>query len=294
MTMTDKPDLLFYNTTTITSPRPQTIKFLGENDVKSSKNPNLTTFQTIGVKAAVYPFAMPKVDYPFPGPVDMKFDPIYLKNKVLLLLSDYTLNTLFYMGQQSQNLWINVGNDTQGLNLPFTIDTKGLGIIVPELTNFFPNQNYNCTLKIGILGIHKQPIITTQDDGSEVYLNFGMDFVVHNETTPFDDAFKAVTLNIEFSIRMKIYTADDRLNVKIGEISAKNVTADSHIGKIDTEKLKKTLESLVRVAVSQQTAMLKNIDIVTKLKNYTGLTFYDILFDSNPGHHAITLNYKDD
>jgi hypothetical protein len=284
LTVTEKPDLIFHNATT--KPAHAANTFLAEN-----KETTFSTIQTIGVRGSVYPFSAKNYTFPFPGPVEMKYDEIYLKNKVILLLSDYTVNTVFYMGQQSSNLWTKINNDTEGL--PFAIDTKGLGLIVPELSAFFNKQVYNCTLKVGIMGMHKQPILTTHEDGSEVYLNFGMFIDVHNETSVYDDAFNAVNFNFEYIIRLKAFTVNDKLNVNINSVTGTTVTADSHIGPINTEAVRKTVESLAKVAVTQKAALLKNIDLAEMLKNKTGVTFHNIILDSNTGHNAITLNYDD-
>jgi hypothetical protein len=220
----------------------------------------------------------------------MNFDPTYLKNKVVLLLSDYTINTVFNFAQQSGNLWTTINNDTT--SLPMTVDTKGLGLIVPELSEFFGSDNFNCSLKVGIQGIHKQPVIFTQDDGADIKLNFGIFIDVHNESSIYDDAFNAVNLNLEFSIKVNIVVVKDMLSVQFGYIRANTVVADSHIGPIDTEKSKKTLESMVKVAVTQFSGSMKNIDLVKILNDYLGLTFYNIVVDPNQGHHAITMNFN--
>jgi len=293
MTITDKPDFDFSNSTSVAvhSVKSSSLPFRFLSLPLTVQDSNVTVFQTIGVKGAIYPFSQ-NFTYLFPDAVDMKFDPIFLKNaKVVLLLSDYSLNTAFFMGQQSGNLWKTIKNDTVGL--PFTIDTNGLGLIVPELTNFFKGNNYNCTMKVGIQGKHKQPVITTQEDGSNLYLNLGIYIDVNNETTIMDDPFTAVNLDLEFNIKLMLYTDNDKLSVKFGAVSAKSVNATSFIGPIDTDKSKKTLESIVKVAIGQAAGDLKNIDIVGMLLKYTGLTFYDLIIDKNNGHHSISLNYED-
>jgi len=251
---------------------------------------DVTTFQTIGINGAVYPFSYPDQTYSFPLPVQMNFDPTYLRNKVVLLLSDYTINTIFNFAQQSGNLWTTINNDTT--SFPMTVDTKGLGLIVPELSEYFGSENFNCTLKVGIQGIHKQPVIFTQDDGADIKLNFGIFIDVHNESSIFDDPFNAVNLNLDFNIKVNIVVVKDMLSVQFGNIRANSVVADSHIGPIDTDKSKKTLESIVKVAITQFSGSMRNIDLVKILNDYLGLTFYNIVVDPNPGHHGITLNYK--
>ena len=223
----------------------------------------------------------------------MNFDQIYLKEKIILLLSDYSINTVLNLAQQSGNLWMSKDNTTT--SLPITIDTNGLGLFVPELSKYFKGENYNCTLKVGVFGKHRQPIIKTQDDGSLISLNFGIKIDVHNESTPYDDAFFAVDLNVDFDIKVKfIVDSNDLFSVQFGVITAKNISAISYIGDIDTQRSLKILESLVKAAITQSSGDMRNINIVEKLYSYTGITFYNIVIDSNEGYHAFTLNYKNE
>jgi len=255
---------------------------------------NVTVLQTIGVKGAIFPFSFPETVFPFPDPAQTEFDPISLKNgKVLLMISDYTLNTLFSVGRDSGNLWTRVKKGDNGTEVfPFAIDTEGLGMIVPELTAFF-NDTFNCTLKVGVQGKHKQPIITTGENGSNLYVNFGIYIDVNNETSIFDDPFNAVNLDLEFNIELILDTEKDKMNIKFGTAKALTVTAESFIGPINPEKSKDTIESIMKIVIEKASPTLKDIDIIGAFNKYTGMNFYDFNITKGAQHHIATLNCKD-
>jgi len=293
LTFTDFPDLVFYNNTSSQSGNNSTkIKFL--SDEKYTTNYSLTPFQTFGIKGSLYPYSIANFTYPFDQPMKMDLQPIYLKNKLSLYLSDFTVNSLLYMGYQSGNLFTTVNNDTTGL--PFTFDTKGLGLIVPELTDFFPNKNYNVSLKIEV-SLSKQnfPTISTQVDGSLVHLNFGMNFDVHNESSVYDDPFNAVYLNVDSYLKIRVFTDKDLINVIIPNVIVNKVNATSHIGKINEEseeRIRKTLESLIKVAVQQFSKKITNIDVIKKLNDLTGIKFFNFLIHQNLGHYVVSINHN--
>ena len=292
LTVTEVPYIKSFNLNV--PPKNTGLKFLGFQSSNSSKFIfNLASFLVFGIDGAIYPYSLPPQNYTFRGPQVMGFEPNYLHNNIVLFLSDYTINTVMNLAQQSGNIWTKISNDTT-LQLPFTIDTKGLRVLVPELSDYFSSENYNCSLKVGVMGMHKQPIVSTHDEGSLVSLNFGIFIVVHNESSVWDDEFNALNLNVNLDINVQTYFNSDNLfSVNFGSASVKGVTAISNIGNINTERSKNIIKSIINTALTTYSQYFKNIDVINKIKDLIGIKFHDFVIDHNEGHLAILFNYHD-
>ena len=106
----------------------------------------------------------------------MSYEETYFDNQIQLLLSDYSINTLLFMAQQTGFLKYEFNNQSASI-LPLKFTTQGLVEVIPEFKNKYPTEDYPVTMQVyAKLNKYNQPIIKTTSFGSSIILNFGLEF----------------------------------------------------------------------------------------------------------------------
>jgi len=292
VTNIDRPQLVSYNSTTIQRPH---LGFMMENSFlatttapKSSPQKTLLTF---GVHGSIYAVGDPSLLPKVPDAVNMQFPVNSFNNKFTMLLSDYTLNTLFFMVQGSGMIHTTFDNDTS--TLPFSIDTDGLSVLVPELQTKFPN-NTKMNLKLFVSAIdHDQPTLNTDSSSNTLTLNFGADFLVFNSTDPFDDPGRVLQLNIRTHLSIQTFVSSNKLNIIIFKTvvdSAKPTIDDLDV---DQTKIAKSMSTFINQLLDMEKSSLTNIDILGLLKSKLGVNATNMIIRSDLGYTSFSFDISD-
>lgn len=253
-----------------------------------------TTVQTtstlsFGVHASMYPNMDPSIKPDILPAPKMKFNSGDEDNDFSVLLSDYTVNTILFMVQQSSFLRYTIKNDTSN-PLPMAIDTQGLSQLIPELGPAF-NQTFPCELNFIIDPVdNAQPLLSSNMMGSKIRLNATLEFNVIVDPDPFVDPVKAVVLTFDAEILAQLVTIDGKLTVQIPSTEIKTLTVVSEIGDIQKDRIQRSLDSLFFIATKQIADKMTNIDISTMIFDALGLKAPVFDIDYNNGYIEASIN----
>jgi hypothetical protein len=256
-------------------------------DSKALASNSTTSTLNFGVHGSIYsPFVAPKIN----PASKMSFQEDDKVNDLSILLSDYTINTMLFMAQQSSFLRFKMTNETAE-GLPFTLDTNGLAMIIPELPGAF-SKNYPVDLNLIIDPVdNSQPILKSNLLGSRVNLNATLEFLVRNQTSAIQNPFKAVSLTFELEILAQlISTKDKKLTIQIPKTEILALTSVSKIGNINTPEIQRSLDSIIFVALKSFSDKTQNIDFSPTISQYTGLATQMFDIDYEDGGVEISLN----
>lgn len=242
-----------------------------------------------GIQGSIYANLMPDLRPSISDPVDMQFFNYSFNNAISLLISDYSINTLLFMAQQTGYLKMTFTNETNTI-LPFNIDTQGLSAIIPEYPSKY-NETYPVEMKINVSPLDNvQPLLTTLEHGNYLSFNFGMDFNTYNSTDPFDDPINDLKLNITASLKLQYIITDKKLNVLILKTTIDNMDVLVDELKIDADQLKTNLEGLLNTIIKSYKPSLRGIDVVDKLNTLTGLKFSNMILDAAKNYLVLSIN----
>jgi hypothetical protein len=194
------------------------------------------------------------------------------------------------MAQRAVHLDIIAKNDTEN-PLPIAVDTKSLSLLVDEL-NRYPN-NLNMSLRIvEDASRHAVPKIITDDDGSLVSLQIGMEFGVYdNENST--DATIVLSIDLPIAVKIQLDTRNNKLSVVISSISVGEILVNVDTLEVDRAKLKLSMRNFFKVAVEGLKEKLLNIDVLAKINELTGDNFKRIDVFTDYGLILLHLGRKD-
>lgn len=249
------------------------------------------TFLTFGVEGTLYQTLSPG-DRPQVAPaVPMEFpDRGFSEDMLILLVSDYSLNSLLYVAQLSGQLAYKLTNSTNTL-VPFNITTVGLSAIAPEFSEKFP-EDFPMEIKAYVSTYGQtQPVITTGPYGSKLAVTFFFDFYVVNSTDPFDDPVKALSLECEADLILVPTVENDLLTVTVASEDIVSLEVkSSELESLDEKRVWRNLDNLLNIAVDQFKGQLRNIDVLALLeKQLVGINFSKLKFDSRPGYNGVSV-----
>ncbi len=179
---------------------------------------------------------------------------------VSLLVSDYTLNTLFFMAQQSGAMNKKFQNDTSNI-LQINIDTESFSNVVQELKSKYP-ENKNMEVKVFVNAInHKQPQLSTDVDGSVFNFNFGIDFNVFNSTDPWDDPVKELSLNVTAHFKLQFLVQGGKLNIICFRTVIDSLEKKLDNLSADETNLKNGLNNFLNDILKTLKPQMSNIDV---------------------------------
>ena len=113
--------------------------YLDEKHKKNFKQENSynSSILEFGIHGSVYPNLQPEVRPAIDPAVEMSYEETYFDNQIQLLLSDYSINTLLFMAQQTGFLKYEFNNQSASI-LPLKFTTQGLVEVIPEFKNKYP------------------------------------------------------------------------------------------------------------------------------------------------------------
>lgn len=259
---------------------------------KPNKNEDTTTaaFLNFGISGYSYTDATHVPTYP--AATDMKFIDSNFQKGVSILISDFTMNSLIYIGQQSGQLRLAL--DQYSKNLPFKIDTKGLQVIFPELAGKYPDDAKKCilTFEVGTLN-PIQPTIGTSIENIHLSANFYLKLEVEESDDPFDDPVVAVETTNTFSADISIDIKNDLISLDIEEAIVESVEVTSTIfEKFDSERMRTQLNNVIYAGLDTLKTKLQNIDLNSYIEEYTPFSINSIGFDMNDGYNTVSFNVQ--
>jgi len=256
-------------------------------------NDDLKSFLSLGIRGEIFATIMKDLKPKINEPVDMEFNQRLNKNGVRLLLSDYTINTVLFFGQQSGALAARITNDTNSY-LPFNSDIEGFKTIFPKLTEIY-KENYPVELKVTCETDSKQPIITTHTDGSKLSFNLAFELKVVNSTDIFDEPVTEMLLNFDGHMQMQyMFDENEILHIVVFRSYIENInTQKDNLSQNETE-LKKNLAGIVDYIVDTLKPSISNINAGEIFKNATGYAIDNIEFDTRNEHMELAFDINDE
>jgi len=279
LTNIDRPELLSKEQAT----KEHFINFLAYEENKSYK-----TFLAFGVAGSIVatdPSLKPKIT----PAVEIKYTAEIFTKTLSLLLSDYSVNTIMYIAQQSGMLKKNVDNHTNTF-LPFNITTEGLSGLIPQFKTTYPVEKL-IEMKAYVNAVKNlQPKIFTSESETLLFVNFNLEFHVYNSSDPWDDPVKDLAVNATVSFGVQTKVKNGLLSVIVGNSNVVGVNVLVDNLKVEQEDLKKTLNYFGDNLVHNYKANLTDIDVSNLLEGKTGLKVKQLNIANNKEYHTISID----
>jgi hypothetical protein len=255
-------------------------------------NDELKSFLSLGIRGEIFATIMKDLKPKISEPVEMKFNQRLNKNGVRLLLSDYSINTILFFGQQSGAINARITNDTNSY-FPFNSDIEGLKKFFPKLTEIY-KENYPVEIKINCDVNSRQPTITTHSDGSKLSFNLAFELKVVNSTDIFDEPVSEMLLNFDGNLQFQ-YMFDEneifhivifRSNIESVNILKDNISENEEV-------LKRNLAGIIDFIVDSFKPSISNIKVGEMFRNATGYGIENIEFDTRNEYMELAFDLKD-
>ena len=259
------------------------MKMISENSID-------TTILTCGLHGSIYPNLNPQLKPAVPDAVNMSYIPEYYDNELQVLISDYTLNTLLFMAQQTGYLHQEFTTATNKL-FPFDFNTKALAAVIPEFGVKYPEGSFEVLMKAAIaINGNAQPKSVSSTNGSKLVLNFGLDFDTTVSDDPFDDPVKDLKLNITSSVELKFNVKENVLSIDISNFTVDTIEKKVDELNINEENFKalivKEFEELILPILN---GYVKNVKVVELLKSLIGIEFNRLRLVSKDQYIALSI-----
>ena len=165
---------------------------------KEELSETLSSVLTFGIKGSCYPSENPDIMPDIPAPVEMDFTTEYFTNEIQVLISEYTLNSLLFIAQNSELLQMKFTNETE-LIFPWNFDTVGLQEIIPQFGEKYPDENLEVQMNAYISPSQPRPYIQFSETSSKLVASFNLDFVTGDS----EDLSITVSGELPFTVQVK-------------------------------------------------------------------------------------------
>jgi hypothetical protein len=252
-----------------------------------------TTILTCGLHGSVYPNLNPDMKPSINPAVDMPYVEEYFDNELQILLSDYTINTLLFMGQQTGILKQEFTTISNKL-FPFDFNVEGVSTIIPEFRTKYPDNNYEILMKAAIsVSGHNQPILVSSTNGAQLRINFGLDFDTTWSDDPFDDPNKDLKLNITASCNIHFVVSENVLNVVIDNFNVDQLIKQKDLINADEENLKTQIAwAFNDVVLPLLNGYVKNVKVTELLKGLLGVNFHKLRLVSKDNYTVLSIGVE--
>ena len=218
----------------------------------------------------------------------MQFTQRYLKNKINLLLSDYTINTLLFFVQQSGYINIRVQNDTNGY-FPFNIDIEGFKALFPNLTRNYA-ENFPVEIKMNLAAADDQPLISTDSEGSRISLVYGFELKVYNSTDIFDEPITELKVTVKAHLQVQYMIDDSFLHVIVFKNVVDDLDVKTNLLDMETDAIKKSVNDIQENLLEKFRPSFANVNVESLLQNTFGFKFDSFEFDARKGYLEISVD----
>ena len=248
-----------------------------------------TTILTLGLHGSIYPNLYPELKPLINDPINMTYITEYFDNELQILISDYSLNTLFFLAHQSGYLHMEFKNDLINI-IPWNFSVFGLKEILPEYSKLY-NKNYQVLMK-GYVTVNNypQPIIKISKEITKLNLIFGLDFYTFISDDPFDEPINDVKLNVSSCFDIHFIVQKGNLNIVIQNFNVNNVFVLIDNLNINITRFGNTIENAMNDYVLPSfDKYLKNIDIVNVLSEVLGTKMRNFRIGSQDGYIVTSI-----
>ena len=267
--------------------------FFGQK--RKNKNAESILFTT-GVHGSIYPNLHPELKPKIPDAVNMDYDKsLFSKNEIQVLVSDYSINTIFNMAQQSGFLHYEFSSTSNTTILPWKFTVKGLKDILPEYPVKYPNNDYQVQMKVYISSTkHVQPLLQTDENGNAKFnINFGLDFDTFTSTDPFDDPITDLKLNFSGNVDIKVTCDKNILSIKLNSFNFTDCIKEEDQLNVDIEKFEKVIvDNIDKYIYPELYKYIKEVKVVELLKNATKIDFRDFTVITHKGYYIGSIGIK--
>ena len=267
--------------------------FFGQK--RKNKNSESIIFTT-GIHGSIYPYLHPELKPKIQDAVKMDYDTsLYSKNEIQVLVSDYSINTIFNMALHSGFLHYEFTNTSNTTILPWKFTVKGLNNILPEYQKKYVDKDYPVEMKVYISSKHHvQPLLETYENGNVTFkINFGLDFYTFNSTDPFDDPVKDLQIDFSVTINIDVSSKDNILHILLSAPSFNKCEKILDQLNIDIDKFKNVLvENINKYVYPELNKYIKEVKVVELLKNATKIDFRDFTVISHKGYYIGSIGVK--
>ena len=267
--------------------------FFGQK--RKNKNAESILFTT-GVHGSIYPNLHPELKPKIPDAVNMDYDKsLFSKNEIQVLVSDYSINTIFNMAQQSGFLHYEFSSTSNTTILPWKFTVKGLKDILPEYPVKYPNNDYQVQMKVYISSTkHVQPLLQTDENGNAKFnINFGLDFDTFTSTDPFDDPVTDLKLNFSGNVDIKVTCDKNILSIKLNSFNFTDCIKEEDQLNVDIEKFEKVIvDNIDKYIYPELYKYIKEVKVVELLKNATKIDFRDFTVITHKGYYIGSIGIK--
>lgn len=251
-----------------------------------SENKNIITF---GIHGSVYSTSIKQPN--IKPAVPMEFIRSTFDNKLSILISDYSLNTILHIAQQSNALKKVFNNNTKVFN--FNIDTEGISQIIPQFSKKFP-ENVPMEIKIFVNAFkHQNPIISSSKDGAILNCHFGLDFKVINSDDPDDFPVDALSLDAKIQITLKLNAMSGKLSINVVESDITEIKIKESILEVEETELKSALKKLMTAVIEQYTPLFSEIDLAQSVSDITGISFNKVFLKPQDEYIVLSIDVND-
>ncbi len=244
----------------------------------------LTSVLTFGVQGSCYPYDHPELEDDFEPPKEMDFTPEYLSNELQILISDYTLNTLLFIGQRGGYLHKEFNNDSHPI-FPWNFTTEGLQVILPQFGEKYPGQNLQVEMRAYISDLdHLRPYIVFSETMGKLVVNFNLDFLTSVSEDPSDEPVKDLSVNVTAELDFTVQVKYDLLTVNWGELKVLNL--DEKVNELNVPHddlvslVAKNWDAYVTKFIKGYT---KNVALAAILTLVTGMEFKNFKLETKEG-----------
>ena len=248
-----------------------------------------TTILTLGIHGSIYPNLYPELKPLINDPINMTYITEYFDKELQILISDYSLNTLFFLAHQSGYLHMEFKNDLINI-IPWNFSVFGLKEILPEYSKLY-NKNYQVLMK-GYVTVNNypQPIIKISKEITKLNLIFGLDFYTFISDDPFDEPINDVKLNVSSCFDIHFIVQKGNLNIVIQNFNVNNVFVLIDNLNINITRFGNTIENAMNDYVLPSfDKYLKNIDIVNVLSEVLGTKMRNFRIGSQDGYIVTSI-----
>jgi len=282
LTNIDRPEL-------ISKEEKRVLPFLNFLDYTQEKS--YRTFLSFGVAGSIVATdasLKPKIS----PAVEMKYTADIFTNTLSLLLSDYSVNTIMYIAQQSGMIKKNVENNTNSV-LPVNITTDGLSVIIPQFKRKYQEEKL-VEIKAYVNAMkNMQPRIMTKENETMLYVNFNLEFNVFTSSDPWDDPVKDLAVNATIAMSVDTIIHDDNIDVIIHNANVVDMIILVDNLSVEQSDFTKMITYFSDNIIHAYKAYLLNVNVSKLIEAKTGLKINHLNIINNKEYHTISLNMND-
>lgn len=249
----------------------------------------LTSVLTFGVHGSLYPIDAPELISNIPPAVQMDFNKNYFTNEGQILISAYTLNTLFFVAKHSGFLNKEFTNSSHPI-FPWNFDTQGLKELFPQFGEKYGEQNFEVDMKADVsVSGHMTPYLEISETNAKLTLNFNLDFLTHSSEEPVKDLSLNITGELPFVIQVKY----DLLTINWGTFNVLNLDEIENKLNIPHDTLTEKIGTMWNTYVYKfLKGYTKNVALASLLTLITKMEFKNFKLETKEGFILASIAAK--